>query len=158
MARYDATIRVPRSIESCFEYLSDFANTAEWDPGVVSAQRLSPGPLEKGAEFRVVASFLGRQVELDYTLTEYDPPHRLVFEGEGSDVISIDEILLEPAGKGTSIHWQAELTLKGWRRYFDPLLVPALRWIGDNAVEGLKRTLRRKGRAASSPPVSSETA
>ncbi len=59
MARYRATVETSQAPEEVFAYLSDFSTTADWDPGVVEAQRLDP-EVREGARFRVVAKFLGR--------------------------------------------------------------------------------------------------
>ena len=41
MARYNASVYSPRPPGEVFAYLSDFSTTAEWDPGVVEAERLT---------------------------------------------------------------------------------------------------------------------
>ena len=48
MARYVDAIDLPVPIADAFDYLADFSHTAEWDPGVESAERLTPGPLARG--------------------------------------------------------------------------------------------------------------
>ena len=41
----ERTFTVPAPIEQVFDYLSDFENTNEWDPGTVSTKRISvPSP------------------------------------------------------------------------------------------------------------------
>ena len=54
MARYVDAIDLPIPLEQAFDYLADFSRTAEWDPGVVEAERLTPGPPRRGSRFRVV--------------------------------------------------------------------------------------------------------
>src|SRR5579885_949274 len=92
VARYRTTIRSHRRAEETFEYLSNFATTSEWDPGVVEAERLSNGPVELGSTFRVVASFLGRRVSLLYRIVEFEPGRRVVLRADAPMVRSVDEI------------------------------------------------------------------
>lgn len=146
MAHYQATIRVPVPIQTAFDYLADFSHTAEWDPGIVEAETLTPGQIGKGSRFRVVSSFLGRRVELEYVVTEFEPPRRVVLEGDADRVRSVDVIQFQPAGTGTEIEYDADLTLKGLLRAADPLLFVAFRWVANDAVAGLKKTLSRKGK------------
>ena len=40
MARYRGTVISTRSAEDTFDYMADFANAAEWDPGTATAERL----------------------------------------------------------------------------------------------------------------------
>ena len=54
MARYRTTIQSKKSPEETFEYLADFANAREWDPGVVEGENLTGRPLGAGSRFRLV--------------------------------------------------------------------------------------------------------
>jgi carbon monoxide dehydrogenase subunit G len=141
MARYKASVDTPRSPEEAFAYLSDFTTAAEWDPGTVQSDRLGEGPLGEGAEFRLVAAFLGRKTTLIYRIVEYKPPHAVTFRGENSTVVSLDRITFEPAGGGTRITYDADLTLKGALKVADPLLALVFNRVGGNALAGLRKTI-----------------
>lgn len=141
MARYVTTIDSPRPPQELFAYLSDFSNAQEWDPGVVEATRGGEGPVEVGAEFRLVAAFLGRRVPLTYTVTALDPPRSVTFRGENATVVSLDTISLEPRGGGTRVTYDADLTLKGPLGLADPLLRLVFGRIGDTAAAGLRKAL-----------------
>ncbi len=141
MARYVATIEVPKPLEETFEYLSDFANTRDWDPGVVEAEPLVEGPVDVGSLFRVVARFLGRDVELRYEVTAFEPPKRVVLEAHSTSVHSLDEIRFEATAEGTRITYDANLQLKGFLALADPLLGWVFQGVGDKAVAGLRAAL-----------------
>ncbi len=141
MARYHATIDTERSPEDVFAYLSDFSTAAEWDPGVIEAERLGGAELGVGAEFRLVAEFLGRRSTLTYRIVEYDPPHAVAFLGENATVTSLDRITLAAVAGGTRVTYDADLRLKGPLRIADPLLKLAFDRVGNRARAGLRRTL-----------------
>jgi carbon monoxide dehydrogenase subunit G len=141
MARYVASLETARPIGEVFDYLSDFSTTREWDPGVVEAQRLDEGPVAIGSEFRLLAKFLGRTNELTYRIVELEPPATVALRGENATVVSFDRITLEPAGGGTRITYDAELTLNGPLRIAEPLLALAFNRVGDRALAGLRATL-----------------
>ncbi len=145
MAHYQASLDASRSPQEAFAYLSDFSTTAEWDPGVVEAERLGEGPIGEGTEFRLLARFLGRETELVYRLTEYDPPTAMTVRGENATVVSLDRITFEPIGDGTRITYDAQLTLKGAMKLADPLLALAFNRVGDRALDGLRQTLAASG-------------
>jgi len=142
MARYKATVDTPRPPDEAFAFLSDFSTTAEWDPGVVEAERLGDAPIAEGSEFRLVADFLHRDTTLIYSIVEYDPPSAVTFRGENSSVVSLDRITFEPSNGGTRITYDAELALKGPLRLADPLLALAFKRVGDRALAGMRTTLR----------------
>lgn len=145
MARFTETLVVPQSAEKTFAFLADFHRTAEWDPGVLEAQKLSTGPVAVGTRFRVVAGFLGRRVEMLYTVTQSDPPHRIVLRGESSQVVAEDEILVTPhpdeGSDSCTLTWDARLSLKGLLSLADPLLHASFQVVGRRAVDGLARAL-----------------
>jgi Polyketide cyclase / dehydrase and lipid transport len=141
MARYRASIDTSREREEMFAYLSDFSTTEEWDPGVVSATRGDVGPARVGSEFHLVARFLGRENELTYRITEYDPPCAVTFRGENATVISEDRITFEPLATGTRITYDADLRLKGPTRAADWFLGLAFKRVGERALAGLTKRL-----------------
>ena len=142
MARYRATVETTRDAEEVFAYLSDFSTTAEWDPGVLEAQRLDP-EVKLGSRFRLLANFRGRQAEIVYTVVRYEPPRLITLRGENATVVSLDTIEVEGVGAaaGARVTYDAQLSMKGILRIGDPLLARAFKPVGDNALSGLRRKL-----------------
>ena len=143
MARYRASLETSRSADEVFAYLSDFATTQEWDPGVAEATRIDDGPVREGSEVRLLASFLGRTVPLTYRVVEFDPPRSVTMLGENATVASRDRITVEPTPEGAVITYDADLALKGLLRVADPWLAIAFRRVGNRALAGLRSTLSR---------------
>jgi Polyketide cyclase / dehydrase and lipid transport len=77
MARYHATVQSRRPAQDTFAYLATFSNAARWDPGVLTARQLGPGPVTAGTRFRLVVPFLGRRMPLTYVVTGYGPGRRV---------------------------------------------------------------------------------
>jgi carbon monoxide dehydrogenase subunit G len=141
MARYRASIDTQWTPHDVFAYLSDFSTTAEWDPGIASAERVSAGPIGLGSEFRLVARSLGRQVPLTYRIVAYDPPRVVTLVGENATVLSRDRITVQPTPAGAEVTYDADLRLKGPLRVADPLLRLAFKRMGDRALAGLSEVL-----------------
>jgi carbon monoxide dehydrogenase subunit G len=141
VAHYNASVHSARPLDDVFAFLSDFSTTAQWDPGVVTAERLGDQPIGEGSEFRLLARFLGRETPLTYRIIEYDPPHAVTLLGENSSVVSRDRITLESSGEGTQVTYDADLALKGPLKFVDPLLALAFKGVGDRALAGLRRTI-----------------
>lgn len=81
MARSIDAIDLPIPVEDSFDYLADFSGTAEWDPGVAEAERITRGPVRLGSRSREEVSVLGRRIPLEDQITEYERPTRLVLSG-----------------------------------------------------------------------------
>lgn len=153
MARFVDAIDLPVPPEAAFDYLADFHRTPEWDPSVAEAERIGRGPSRRGSRFRVVASFLGRRVPLEYRITGHERPHRLVLEGGDGSLRAVDEITFAPRAGGTRVTWEARLTLRGLRRVADPLLDLAFQIVGRRAARGLRERFARGVRDAAGRKV-----
>jgi len=150
MARFTGNLIAPMPCEKAFDLLSAFERTAEWDPGVAEAERLTPGPVGVGTRFRVVALFFGRRLEMLYTVTQMDAPNRIVLRGESDTALAEDEILVtphpDPGSDSCQVTWDARVSLKGVLYLGDPLLQLAFQRVGRKALSGLADALgARKG-------------
>jgi len=153
VARYVDAIDLPIPLDEAFDYLADFSRTAEWDPGVAEARRLTPGAVRLGSRFRVSVSFLGRRIPLEYRITGFEPPSRLVLVGGNGSLRSIDEITFVSRPGGTRISYEARLELSGIGRLADPFLDVLFQRIGRVAVRGLRE--RVAGRVSQADRVRS---
>jgi hypothetical protein len=150
MAHYRAALDTQQSREDVFAYLSDFSTTAEWDPGVVRAERPNGAEVGEGTEFWLLAEFLGRKTPLTYRIVEYDAPTAVTFRGENSTVISRGRITFEAIPNGTRITYDADLALKGPLRIADPMSGLAFSRVGTRALAGLERTLAKRPASSTS--------
>ena len=60
------------------DYLKDFSNAEEWDPGTESCTRNDSGPVQVGSTWHNVSKIVGTTTELTYQLTELTD-ERIVF-------------------------------------------------------------------------------
>ncbi len=136
-------IQVARPLADAFAYVADFSNSAEWDPGIPEAKRITDGPVRQGSAFEVVALFRGKRQRFHYVVTAFEAERRVVLTGEGEKARSVDEITFEPAGAGTRIVYVADIRLRGIARVAGPLLAPIMNRMADDALSGLKSVLDR---------------
>jgi dehydrogenase/reductase SDR family member 12 len=146
MASYAATITSRRPAAETFSYLATFSNTADWDPGVISAEQLDPGPVRSGTRFRLAVPFLGRRMVLTYHVVGLAPGREVVLTAEGRLLRATDRILVAADGAGATVTYEAGIRLRGPLRLLDALLRPGFRAVGDRAAAGLARAL-------AAPPV-----
>jgi carbon monoxide dehydrogenase subunit G len=139
--RYAREIEVPTPPGETFAYLSDFTNTAEWDPGVVEARRLTPEPTAVGSRFELIAVFRGNRQRFEYVVTELEDGRRLAAHGEGDKALSDDVITVTASGDGTRVAYEADIRLKGVFRVVEPFMRPVFKRMGDDALDGLAARL-----------------
>jgi carbon monoxide dehydrogenase subunit G len=141
MTTLNERIETSLPVDAAFAYVADFANAQEWDPGVATAERIDEGPVGLGARYRL-GVHLGRRVApMEYRISVFEPPHRVVLVGSGSGVSAVDDIRFQPAGTGTRIDYIADIRLGGVLRFVQPFLGRAFATIARNATSGMRRTL-----------------
>ena len=128
-------------IDEAFAFVADFANSQRWDPGVASSVRLDEGPVRVGARYRLGVRMGSRVAMMEYEITRLEAPRRVVLAGRGSGVRAIDDISFTVTPSGTRIDYVADIRLQGLLRLLAPFAGGAFRRIGENARNGMQRTL-----------------
>lgn len=143
--RLHEVIDVARAPAECFAYVADFANTRDWDPGVADAARTRTGAVGQDSTFRVLIQSgvwpFKRTFPMDYRITAFDQPTRLVLEGTSPQCDGVDTITFTPIAGGTRIDYRADLTLKTLGDGAIKLMGPLLDRVGKRAVAGLNAAL-----------------
>lgn len=80
MPKVELTIRVDKLVEEVFDALTDPDLAHRWSGTVNSAT--AHGPIDEGQTFTVEASFLGKSLDMDCEVTEYDRPRRYTYRSE----------------------------------------------------------------------------
>ncbi len=146
MARFSTECTTSASAEVVFDYLARFSTTAEWDPGVVEAEMLTPEPVGLGSRFRVVTAQGKRRLELVYEVVEFDRPWLVSMAAEQPRLRSFDTIAVTPGAAGCTVRYGALLEARGWlRRPAELFLRPVLKRVGAKGAAGLAEAVRRLG-------------
>lgn len=135
-------IDVSQEPEVAFDAVADFSTSAQWDPGVVAAERIGEGettPSGPGAAYRLTVTFRGRSSEMTYRTTEFRRPDLVVLEGVGPRIVATDTITFAPIdGGGTRITYVADLRLTGVAKVAEPFLGHSFDEMGRRALAGMK--------------------
>ncbi len=139
MIRFEETLRGSCPPQAAFEYLAEFANIQAWDPTVLAARRLTAGPVRVGSRFALLMQFGARPVSMRYTLTEMQPPYRLVLQGRGASFRAVDSLAIEPAGAGFRLRYKVHIDFdRAAGKYLGRLAAPLVRWNGHRAASRLQ--------------------
>lgn len=142
-------IVLARPLDTVYRYLLDFSTIEQWDPGVRSAEKCTPGPVHVGSEFALELSFLGKSVPMRYTLTALQPPRdgraQVVLTGQGDGFSAVDTLTLSAAGNHTQLHYEAVLTWPSVPAWLKPGIHPWGQRLAQAAVDGLQRALTADG-------------
>jgi hypothetical protein len=64
MARIEGEIVIGRPVDVVFGYVADQGNEPQYNPQMVRAQKITPGPVGKGTRFRSAVTPTGRTAEM----------------------------------------------------------------------------------------------
>ncbi|MDJ0952137.1 MAG: SRPBCC family protein [Acidimicrobiia bacterium] len=141
MTRLIETATTSLSQEEAFGYVAEFENIDQWDPGVSKSVKSIPGDTAVGTAYDLDLSYRGRSLKMTYTVTEWEPNHRVVLEGVGGPVKAIDTITFVSGDDGTIVTYQADLSLRGIAKLIQPLMGSRLNAVGEAAGQGLRTWL-----------------
>lgn len=116
---------LPGTPEQVEAYVIDPAKVPELSPGV-EAFELS-GPLGVGTKVREVRRMLGRRMQLEWTVTDYEPNRRIVFEWSGKWMHVTGAVTFEPVEGGTRVSTHNDIRSRGVFRLVEPLVEAAIR-------------------------------
>jgi NAD(P)-dependent dehydrogenase (short-subunit alcohol dehydrogenase family) len=141
MISLSETVTVKATKEEAFRFVADFTSAAEWDPQVVSAQRMTDGVIGAGTKFALRFRVGPKVIPLVYEITNFEPPSELMLVGTGPGFEGTDRIVFESADTGTRISYTADLEFAGSDSILKPFITRLMQPMGKNAVEGLRRCL-----------------
>lgn len=136
------TFTTTASPTAVFDYLADFTNAEEWDPGTVSCERIS-GDGGVGTVYRNVSKFLGSKSEITYTTTEVERPTRIHLTGHNEQFDGHDVMGIRAHGTGSEVTYTAEFSFNGAARFAAPLVAAYLPSLARKTVKELGARLDR---------------
>ena len=108
MVKVEHEVFVDRPPDDVFAYVSEPENVPEWQSGVLESRRETKGPLEPGARWTEVRTFLGRRFESTLEATALEPRREFSLRVVSGPFPFEVRHLFEAEGGGTRIRVVAE--------------------------------------------------
>lgn len=121
MFTIERTIIINRPQQEVFDFASDPAHAHKWLKVVKSKNWSSESPHGVGSTQRVVARYMGRDMEATNEYTVWDPPNQNVFKTVNSPLQIEEGMKFEPTGNSTKVTWSMRLETNGIFRFFEGL-------------------------------------
>ena len=152
MVAIEGEITIARPPEEVFDFVADQRNEPRFNPQMLSAEQVSPGPIGLGTRFRAKVTSRGRPLEMIIEFTAYERPRRLSSWTHLSAMDIRGTLTFDPVPGGTRMGWHWELAPRGFLRLLTPLVARMGRRQEEAIWAGLKRVL--EGQEA--PPAIAE--
>jgi len=125
------------------DYLKDFTNAEEWDPGTERCTRNDSGPITVGSTFHNVSRIAGVSTELTYTLEKLTAD-TVVLVGRNETASSTDTITVTPASRGGSeVTYEAVIEMSGAAKLAGPAVKLVFEKIGNDVERDMTQALAR---------------
>ena len=147
MARIEGEIWIGRPVDVVFDYVADQSNEPAYNPQMVRAEKITPGPVGKGTQFRSAVASRGRTAEMLIEFTGYDRPRMLASTTMMRQADISYTLTFEPAGAGTRMRWAGQVRSKGALR----LAVPLITWLGSRQERRIWASLKQHLETAPQP-------
>ena len=134
----DETVTVNRPLHEVFAYVSEFSRIEEWDPGVASGKRLTPGEVCVGSEFRIdmKAGF-----SLHYTVIQFEQDSRMLMTVDSRVFTAREEISFTATEQGTAVRYVAKFDFPLPLAAANRIYPAAMDRVGKSTMAGLKAAL-----------------
>jgi hypothetical protein len=122
MARIKGQITIGRPVEVVFDFVADQTNEPKYNPSMVRAENITPGPIGVGTRFRSAVGSAGHTAEMLIECTGYDRPRLLASTTTMRQADIEYTLTFEPVAVGTRMRWSGRVRPKGALRLLGPLI------------------------------------
>ena len=117
------SIVIKRPIEEVFDVATCQERCVVWRGPIVSAEKISDGPVEVGTTYQHQVKFLGVTVEATPVVTLWEPPYRAEFESKSGPATYYLKFTCEETPEGTKLTTVIEAELRGAFNHVPDILV-----------------------------------
>jgi uncharacterized membrane protein len=126
MPRIEASTTVKRPVSEVFAVLSDPSNTPKWSSGMQTITKTSDGPIGVGSTYHSTAKLLGRRVEGDSKVLEFEADRRIAVAGTSPFPVTITYAVTSADG-GTRVEQTVDAEPAGFFKLAQPLLATMMK-------------------------------
>jgi hypothetical protein len=143
-------IVIARPVDVVFDYVADQSSEPHYNPRMVRAETVTPGPVGKGTQFRSAVASMGRTAEMLIECTGYDRPTLFASVTTMRQADISYALRFEAAAEGTRMRWSGQVRRKGAVR----LPGPVITWMGVRREQRIWASLKKHLEAPAARPES----
>ena len=112
MRKIHTSVHLPLPAKEAFALATDPSHATQWQSRFEDVQQTSTGPLEVGTTFRTTSRMLGRPVQNQFKVTEYEPGHIYATRGSSEYAEFVSRWTFEDEEGGSRLTVDLEATAK----------------------------------------------
>ena len=123
MAQMEISTTIKRTVEDVWAVISNVENNPKWSSYALEAKQTSPGPIGVGTTARFVGKFLGRRIESDSVVTEFEANRKYSFESKSGPFPIKGSNTVEHTEGGTRVTATFDVEPGGFFKLAEPLVM-----------------------------------
>ncbi|MCA1570229.1 MAG: SRPBCC family protein [Chloroflexi bacterium] len=123
MAKAEVSTTINRPVEEVFAVVSDPESAPKWSSGSLESTKTSTGPIGVGTTARSVSRLMGRRIETETEMIEFEPNRRFVSRSTSGPFPIQATVTVEPVDGGTRVNATIEAEPGGFFKVAEPLIV-----------------------------------
>jgi hypothetical protein len=144
MLKFKTSVIIRCPIETVFAFVSNFENEPQYQKEVEKTIKITEGPIGVGTTFRDIVKVMGRRLESEYQIIEFEPSRKLAIKILKGQAPYTARLTFEEVEEGTRLDFDAYVYPTGWLKLAQPLLQPLLQKQFEGNYTRLKRLLEQQ--------------
>ncbi len=138
MARAEFSTMIKRPVEDVWAVISNVENNPKWASSALEAKQTSAGPIGVGTTAQFVGKFLGRRIETESVITEFEPNRKYSWESKSGPFPIKGSTALEQIDGGTRVTGTLEAEPGGFFKLAEPLVITMAKRSFQGDLDNLK--------------------
>jgi uncharacterized membrane protein len=138
MPKINLSIVINRPVEQVFAFMSNFENNLKWQSTLVEVNKTSEGSMGVGTTYQAVTTILGRRINTEQEITEYEPNKRIARKTKSGPFPFEVIVEFERTEGGTRVNAAMDGEPRGFFKLADSLLERAIKRQFDSDLANLK--------------------
>ncbi|HJO83392.1 MAG: SRPBCC family protein [SAR202 cluster bacterium] len=139
--KVELEIMIERPVDVVLDYITDISKFTQWAENAVEAVQTSDGPVGVGTTCRIVNKTMGKTLEYEFEVTEFDPGNRYTASSTSGPFPMSMTYVVEQVGDKTKLHSLTEAEPGGIMALAGPLMNRKIKKQFESAHKNLKKLL-----------------
>ena len=141
MARTEVSTTIKRPVEDVFAVVSDPETGPKWSSASLESTKTSAGPLGVGTTVRAVSKLLGRRIQSEMEITEFEPNRRFAMRSTSGPFPIQVTVTFDGGNGNTRVNATIEAEPGGFFKVAEPLIVSIARRQFQSDFDNLKELM-----------------
>jgi uncharacterized membrane protein len=115
MIEIEDSVIIKKPVDRVFKFATDLNNNAKWQSEILVAEQTSDGQFGLGATYRCVNRFLGKRIESEGVISDFEPDKICSFRFSSGSVSGESSYLFQPVNGYTKFTTVGNIKLNNFK-------------------------------------------